>query len=391
MRNRGVGDARAAVASTPVAAELAVLHGAVGEGGVVVVAPGTDCAYTALFPVAALDPPPRLTPLLAALGITTCGELAALSAESVEVRLGADGLALWRLARADDPRLIFSPAPRDVPHASLDWTDYALKDPARLLFSINALLTRVCGELIADGRGAHELALTFSLTSRGTHVELLRASRPTANQRTWVRLARTVLERLRLHEAVTGVALHASRLAAREAPQGDLFDRGFTTTGAAEDAVARIIEDQGEQAVVTPENSVHPLLDVRTTWAPRVASLDARVPALPVRSVPPGVSEAPPAYAAGIALTLQLAPVPRAITVATAPRRDHFVPVRYRDGRDWHEIVQAAGPDRVSGGTWDPKSLHAREYFRCVTRGGVLVWLFRDAQAGAWYLHGWWD
>jgi hypothetical protein len=385
IRGRGTDDARAAVAATPVAAELAVIFGAMGEHGVAVVAPGTDRAFAALFPITALDPAPRLAPLLAALGIATCGDLAALSHESVEVRLGVEGVALWRLARADDRRLIFSPAPRELPHASLDWTDYALKDPERLLFSINALLTRVCGALMADGRGAHELTLTFSLTDRGTHVELLRASRPTANQRTWVRLVRAALERIRLPAAVTGVALHASRVAARDAQQGDLFDRGFTTTGAAEDAVARIIEDQGEHAVVAPDNSAHPLLDERTTWtshapySPRAAHTGGEV------------RESRPASAAQAALTLQLSPVPRAISVETAPRRDHMMPVRYRDGGEWHDISQAAGPDRVSDSAWDPDHLHAREYFRCVTREGVLVWLFRDVLAGAWYLHGWWD
>ena len=49
----------------------------------------------------------------------------------------------------------------------------------------------------------------------------------------------------------------------------------------------------------------------------------------------------------------------------------------------------AAGPDRVSGGQWTEP--YAREYFRCVTETGALVWLFRDARENEWYLHGWWD
>ncbi|HVZ50058.1 MAG TPA: hypothetical protein VG916_14825, partial [Gemmatimonadaceae bacterium] len=95
---------------------------------------------------------------------------------------------------------------------------------------------------------------------------------------------------------------------------------------------------------------------------------------------------------------LQLAPAPLAITVETAPRRDHLVPARYRDADGWHELVNVAGPERVSGRAWDGAHAYAREYFRCVTREGVLVWLFRDAHerkatppGGRWYLHGWWD
>jgi hypothetical protein len=52
-------------------------------------------------------------------------------------------------------------------------------------------------------------------------------------------------------------------------------------------------------------------------------------------------------------------------------------------------IVSAAGPDRVSGGQWTEP--YAREYFRCVTDDGMMVWLYRDARLDEWYLHGWWD
>jgi protein ImuB len=65
--------------------------------------------------------------------------------------------------------------------------------------------------------------------------------------------------------------------------------------------------------------------------------------------------------------------------------------VRYLDDAEWHDIIEAAGPDRVSGGQWaDP---YAREYFRCVREDGMMVWLFRNTQQHTtdWFLHGWWD
>jgi hypothetical protein len=85
---------------------------------------------------------------------------------------------------------------------------------------------------------------------------------------------------------------------------------------------------------------------------------------------------------------LQLLCEPRPIGVETAVRRDHEVPMRYKDG-DWKRFATVAGPDRVSGGQWEEP--YAREYFRGVTSDGVLVWIFRDARADRWYLHGWWD
>jgi protein ImuB len=390
LGGRGVTGTRVALAETPIAAELAVRtgHGNREEGPVSIVAPGTDRAFVALFPIGVLDPPPRLVPLLFGIGVATCGELAVLEREAVEVRLGAEGVALWRLARADDRRrdALFPPAQRELPHASLDWVEYALKDPMRLIFVVNSLLENVCNALVEHGSGARELALEFSLTDRTVKVQPLRSARPTANRRTWARLARTALDRLALAAAVTGIAVRATRVTGQEAKQGDLFDRGFGSAQATEDAIAKLVEDQGD-VVVVPENSAHPLLDVRTTWRkPESGSRKTGRPNTEDGGPRTDTSTVPH-------LLLQLSPSPQAIRVETAARRDHFVPARYRDTAGWHEIVQAAGPDRMSGGQCDSLRTYAREYFRCVTGDGTLVWLFRDAQekGGGWYLHGWWD
>jgi hypothetical protein len=405
LGNRGVTGTRAALAETPIAAELAVRagHGNKDEGPIAVVAPGTDRAFVALFPVDVLDVPLRLVPLLFGIGVVTCGELAVLEHEAVEVRLGSEGVALWRLARTDDRRSegLFPPLERELPHASLDWVEYALKDPMRLLFVVNSLIESVCNALVENGSGAREIALEFSLTDRSTKVQPLCSARPTANRRTWSRLARTALDKLALAAAVTGIAVRATRVTGQEGKQGDLFDRGFGSARATEDAVAKLVEDQGD-VVVVPENSAHPLLDVRTKWKapeaggrkPEDRGSKTKVQRPETRNQQPRTENREPKTEDRIPhLTLQLSPSPQAIAVETVPRRDHFAPARYRDAAGWHEIVQAAGPDRVSGGQGDALRTYAREYFRCVTTDGALVWLFRDAQekSGGWYLHGWWD
>jgi hypothetical protein len=238
----------------------------------------------------------------------------------------------------------------------------------------------VCNALIENGSGAREITLEFAMTDRTTQVQPLCSARPTANRRTWIRLARTALDRLAFVAAVTGVVVRATRVTGQEGKQGDLFDRGFGSALATEDAVAKLVEDQGN-VVVVPENSAHPLLDIRTKWT----TMEDRRSKMNIPR--PRTQDRTPH------LMLQLSPSPQSITVETAPRRDHFAPSRYRDAAGWHEIVQAAGPDRVSGGQCDSIRTYAREYFRCVTSDGTLVWIFRDAQekGGGWYLHGWWD
>jgi hypothetical protein len=160
--------------------------------------------------------------------------------------------------------------------------------------------------------------------------------------------------------------------------QGDLFDVGFATSSAVDAALGRLIEAQGD-VIVEPEVTEHPLPEVRTSF---VAERPAEW--VTARKPEPGADD----LRQSGALTLQLLPTPREVLVETVRRRDHIVPIRYRD-EQWKQLVTAAGPDRISGGRWEES--YAREYFRAVTVDGLLVWLYRDARTDRWYLHGWWD
>jgi hypothetical protein len=234
----------------------------------------------------------------------------------------------------------------------------------------------VCTSLVRRGERAREMALVFSLGNRTQRTHLIRSSRPSSEQKRWMRLVREALDTLTLPDAVMGVTLRVESVTGNDGPQGDLFDRGFASAPMVEDAIIQLTDDQGD-VVVEPLNSEHPLLEVRTTWTGRSAresTLRGRVP----RDSKPS-------------LTLQLLPSPKVVTVDTQPRRDHDVPVRYMENNEWHDIVEAAGPDRVSGGQWN--SEYSREYFRCVREDGMMVWLFHGSkqQTTDWFLHGWWD
>ena len=331
-------------------------------------------------PVSVLEPDPALATLLDGIGVETCGELASLEGESVEVRLGAEGVRLWKRARGDDDRLIFSPIPRELPHASLEWSDYALGDTERLLFSVNALFGTVCEKLVERGSLAREMTLDLRLANGSTLTNVVRAGRPTASRKTWLRLTRLTLERVVLPAGVVGVVLRAAVVVTDDGQQGDLFDRGFATAAATEAALASLAEDQGE-VVVVPENTAHPLLERRTKWIGNGKSSGGPATAGPRLFPVPATLDS--------RLTLYLLPTPRAIETRIEERRDHVVPTAYRDGGAWYAVLSAAGPDRVSGERWG--NGYAREYYRCVIDDGGMVWVYRDARADGWYLHGWWD
>jgi hypothetical protein len=388
----GFDDVHAGVALTPVAAEVGATQ---STTSLVVVKLGQDASFIAPYPLAVLSPPEPLAALIHGLGIETCGAFAALDAEAIEVRLGIDGVRLWRRSRADDERWLFKIPLRSLPSASLEWVEYGLKDPERLLFVINSLAGTVCTSLVRRGERAREMALVFSLGNRTQRTHLIRSSRPSSEQKRWMRLVREALDTLTLPDAVMGVTLRVESVTGNDGPQGDLFDRGFASAPMVEDAIIQLTDDQGD-VVVESLNSEHPLLEVRTTWTgrgaragmgaqrgqiPRVARDDRKI-ARDDRTV--DRKDKP-------SLTLQLLPSPKVVTVDTQPRRDHDVPVRYMENNEWHDIIEAAGPDRVSGGQWSTE--YSREYFRCVREDGMMVWLYHGSkqQTTDWFLHGWWD
>ncbi len=367
---------RCGVASSAIAAEVAARH---SPQSVTYVRDGYDRDFLAPFPVSVLGPERAIANLLDGTGVEMCRDLARLSQEEVEVRFGSEGVKLWRFARADDGRRIFGSIPRGLPVASLEWTDYAIRRAERLVFVINALFGNVCEALKSRGEGALAVTISFALANRATLDHPIRAARATAGQTAWMRLVRLEIERIVFPDAVTGITLRVDAISRTGGRQGDAFDRGFGSESAAEEALGQLMDDQGSIAV-EPENSAHPLMDRRTGWTSVSATR---------------VMERAHIYAASLsrsgepALTLQLLPEPRRISVATFRRRGDDIPRTYSDARVRYDIIEAAGPDSVSGGRWD--DAYAREYFRCVVENGGLVWLYRDTRSGVWYLHGWWD
>jgi hypothetical protein len=410
VRAHGVPGVRAGVALTPIAAECAavhtqslilkrepgsssfVAHEESRYGALTVVKPGTDREFIAPFPVSVLEPDEFLASMLEGLGIDTVGRLAALEAEPLEVRLGVDGVRLWSRARAEDDRWFFNTPIRSLPSASLEWLEYALRDSERLLFVINSLLTSICKELASQGERARELTLVFSLADRTQYTHPLRSARPTADQKRWLRIVRDALEQMQLPDAVMGISVSVDTVTGNDGAQGDLFDRGFGSADVVETTLADLVDDQDDDLFVKPASTAHPLVERRSRW---VAESPTSYVARPSMS---GRTNAPPPTTPE--LTLQLLPLPQPILVDTTSRRDHEVPIRYRDDKGWHQLVDVAGPDRVSGGEWE--SPFAREYFKCVREDGTLVWMFmaKDERAPSttsegkdhwWFLQGWWD
>ncbi|MEP6622132.1 MAG: hypothetical protein ABJE47_22610 [bacterium] len=388
---------RVGAARTAIAAEIAACADTGTPDRTVLVPPGNDREFLAPFPLSVLEPhanAPRLLPMLADVGIESCGDLARLTGEAMEVRFGADAVALWKLARADDSRLLFPPRRRALPSASIEWEEYVLRDVERLLFVANNLTITVCAELRAWGETARALTLAFRLAN-GTSMECcIHAATATASKTTWLRLIRTELERTTLPDAVTGISLRIDAASALETPQGDLFDAGFQSARAVESAVASLLDDK-RATIAGLTTTSHPLVERRATWSARTVS-----EALRTNEKRPPMSARLSAVVketASTLLSLQLWPKPRQVTVTTQPRRGCDVPVSYREQRGAAnppapgdvELLVTTGPDCISSD--DVGMPYSREYFHGLTHDGTLVLMYRDVTHGGWYLHGWWD
>jgi hypothetical protein len=375
LESAGVERPRAGVATTPIAALVAAR---IGEERITVVPPGFDRDFLRPLDVGVLHPPPppNLFPLLAAIGIECCGDLARLDQDTVEVRFGSEGVRLWRLARAFDPRPIFSPRPPDLPNAELEWVDYELANQEQVVFIVNSLLASVTDALAARREGAHAMTLAFSLADRTVASHPIRCSNPTADRKTWLRVIRAALETVTFAAPVVKIALAVEAATPLVDRQGSLFDRGFATARVTEAALAHLLDQQAD-AIVTARRDRHPLPEARIAWI-----------ADPTGQVSDQCAPPPPGSAAPC-LTLQVVVPPRSVDVWTAARRGRTVPLRYFDGTRNHSLSVSLGPDRASGGFGEDR--FDREYFQGIRSDGMPVLLYHDLAADRWFLAGWWD
>ena len=354
------------------------------------ISPGTERAYLAPLPLDVLTPASQLMSLFAGVGLENCCDLARLTRESVEVRFGREGLATWRLARADDRRPIFSSRPRELPNASLDWTEFSTTDLEQLVFVLHSLLKTVCDTLTVNGTGARSLTLTLALENRATIVQPVGAARSTAQRTTWLRLMRRALERITLPDRVTGIAVQVDAVGAPEVRQGDLFDLGFASAHAAETAVGHVMDLQAD-AVVVAERTGHFLPERRVRWVAEGAESKAQSPKPKAQEDRFNLSALGFGLSADTepALHPMLLPVPREITVLAQSRRGFATPFRYIDNGVAVSLKECLGPHCISGERWT--DTFAREYHQGVRADGVVVLLYREVTSDRWDLAGWWD
>jgi protein ImuB len=66
------------------------------------------------------------------------------------------------------------------------------------------------------------------------------------------------------------------------------------------------------------------------------------------------------------------------------------IPCQFRIENTKRTVVRHWGPERIESGWWRGPS-QRRDYYRVETDDGRWLWLFRELNAGDWFLHGFFD
>lgn len=361
----------------------ALALGRLGAAGGPVFAAPTAAALLAPLSLDALELPGQLGPGAAgpfrALGLSTLGEVAALSAGAVVARYGSVGTHAQRLCRGEDDTP-FVPDPLEEVLEEAVALEWPLEQLEPLLFALKAALDRLGARLSGRGRAAVQVRLRLTLDPAGSAEVPLVLARPSASAKLLLELFRHRLGELVLERPVVGLQVRVleacedpgRQLLLGDAPEGD---------AALEVVVSKLQSALGPDALFAAE--LHPQHRPEAAWAPGAFRPPGQGDGLAGRGrkgqplFPPELKERPS--------RLLAQPVPLEVQLSA---EGGLVAARVLGRRRKAQAVY--GPERLCGGWWSP-SPYARDYYRVLFDDVGSLWLYRDAKDGRFYLQGMFD
>jgi protein ImuB len=316
-----------------------------------------------------LDLEPGLRAALAQLGVTQVGALVRLPADGVRERFGAEAHRLHQLAAGEAWDPIVPVAPPEVPDERVIFDDDET-DLERLVFAIKPPIDRVLDRLAGRGRALTALHVELALKHAVGHVELrvdrIQPAAPTLDGRALLRLVH-----LRLTGAPPSAPINALRVWADDAPasreQLALFaHKPRRDLRAADEAVARLRAELGDDAVVHAVLSGGHLPEAQFAWQPVQHVVAARPTRRPTRPLIRRVFARP-----------QKLPLD-----GRGPRDEAWLAARLARG----VVRRVRGPYIISGGWWAQEV--ARAYHLVDLPHGERLWVYFDRQRRRWRWHG---
>lgn len=355
-----------------------------GEKRASIVAEGEEAARLAPLPLAALEGEAQARAALAALGLTTLGEVAGLPPGAWAARGGVEG----HRARALCLGALKTPfVPHQLPETieegvTLEWPAESLEP---LVFALKRVIDRVSARLCGRQLAAVRLRFTLVLDPSGTTELLLSLARPTSQSKLLLELARHRLSEMRLENPVGGLRLRVEeacedpgqQLSLGDGPQGD---------AALEVVLSRLATTLGEGALYSPT--------LEQKHRPEAAS--GRGPFRPPEAPRGLLSELLPQDDPGEAFSADPEALERPARLLASPvaldaelgAEGELLFGRLMGRR--RRVLALTGPERLGGEWWAPTGF-SRDYYRVFFEGLGPTWVFRDGADGRFYAQGFFD
>ncbi|MBT5902523.1 MAG: hypothetical protein HOH58_10490 [Opitutaceae bacterium] len=324
------------------------------------------------LPLQAADPEPDHIDILRLWGITTLGQLTALSKADVAQRLGPGGLALWERAAGQSTRPI-QPLPPPQSFAAEMELEHLIESIEPLMFLLRRFIDRLCLDLQSVALAAAEIDLCLRLDDDKTHQRSIRLPEPTASADLLFRTLQSHLETVSTDSAIVAVRLDLFPTRPLHRQQG-LFDTGLRDPHGFAETLARAAALLGSDQIGTPQLADTHRPDSATLAPPTTAE---NISTAPTPSLP----------ALGIPLRRFRPPHPVRIELQSESPTPAFL---------WSETIRGEiqhhhGPWRANGDWWQSDQVWAREEWD-IALGPPHPGLYRLSQTSTgWYLEGEYD
>jgi protein ImuB len=338
-----------------------------------VVPPGGDAAFLAPLPVELLDPSDALAETLGRFGIRRVGDLLRLPRRALVARLGADAARLAAFAEGEGRE----PPPPAPPEAHLEEAadlEAGVDRLEPLLFVLSGLLSRLAARLECRGLACPELELRLRLAGRGRDTRRVGVAAPTLDVRVLLRLTALSLEARPPSDEVEGIAVACEGRPIR-GDQLDFFRPAGPTPALLSRTLAELEALCGPGRVGTPQ--------VVDTHRPDAFSLAGFAPS--AAAAPPGVREAPPAYAHPTTVRALRPPLPAHVELRGGR------PASLRSAIANGRVLELAGPWRTSGNWWSERERFAFDHYDVVTNDGTASRLRHDLLRSLWEIDAIYD
>lgn len=324
---------------------------------------GDARAFIATLPVAALEPSSDVELILHKWGIRTVGELVALGQEALTDRLGLEAFALFASASDNSIRLLKLVRPEERFEESFDF-EQPVETMEPLLFLLRRFVDQIAQRLEVTGFVAETVTLRLRLESGEGIERRLRVPQPTREANVLFRMLQTHLETLRTESPIVTVALTAEPTRPQQKQFG-LFEVALRDPQQFQETLARLSALVGAERVGSPV--------VEDTHRPDAFKL-----------VPPDFENAP--VPSKMMSFMAATPLRRLRPALAANVDGEQSPVELHCSMANGKLKIALGPWRSSGNWWEQGKAWSRDEWDVVTRDGKVLRLVKRPEG--WFVEG---